>query len=372
MNEDGHIINLDNYISWVHEVERKAVESGVLFLQLGAANEPARRAVLQQCRSRFTVHEFIEAPAQEAGTYVIDQVEDLTRSPHDRSLGPLRERVSSGIPRGMKVILLSRAPRCAFPDVVGSSILADARYVHAPVVRAQDASQLPSSNEDGEDGAELLCRIVSELGTSLCATLDQLLFEHKLTGPDVLTALEARQLEALEGSSLIARSTDGSHWTWNLPHHLYPLKDAVDKALIQQVEPHSDLPYIVTNLWIIERAIRAAIRDKALNAWKKDWRERCLNGDLPGKVLSRAQESAYMAARSMKEVRDPLEWLTLGELLQLRQRKEIGDLGIESGYWRKFTDEILPIRNRLAHMRSPHAGDRADTVKWLGFMRRRL
>jgi len=55
----------------------------------------------------------------------------------------------------------------------------------------------------------------------------------------------------------------------------------------------------------------------------------------------------------------------LGELLDLKNRGEIGDLGMPNSLWRNFSSDIMPIRNRLAHMRTLHPGDSADVVKWL-------
>ena len=42
------------------------------------------------------------------------------------------------------------------------------------------------------------------------------------------------------------------------------------------------------------------------------------------------------------------------------------------GLWRNFAADIMPIRNRLAHMRTLHPGDAADVAKWLRALEVRL
>lgn len=104
-------------------------------------------------------------------------------------------------------------------------------------------------------------------------------------------------------------------------------------------------------------------RLRAVAAWGPNWRHECLSSVQPKEVLKRAAEAAYPGANSIKLIRDPLEWLTLGELLDLKDRAEIGDLGWSQALWRNFAADIMPIRNRLAHMRTLHPGDDADVAK---------
>jgi len=196
----------------------------------------------------------------------------------------------------------------------------------------------------------------------LAASLDRVVYESLLIGQSALGLLNARELEALDGSSLTA--PDGATRTWNFPKHLGPLKKALDEVLADALDPQQQLAEVSSGLWKIERIIRREVRRRAIAAWAENWRTQCLNGDLPEKVLERASESAYMGATSVKQLRDPLEWLSLGELLQLKDRSQIGDLGLSAAHWRQFSAQIMPIRNRLAHMRSLRPEDAADVVKW--------
>lgn len=71
----------------------------------------------------------------------------------------------------------------------------------------------------------------------------------------------------------------------------------------------------------------------------------------------RARESAYLATTSIVQIRDPLEWLSLGELFQLCDMQSIGNLGLDPAIWRNFSAQVVPIRNRTAHMRNLHQGN---------------
>ncbi|ODT12127.1 MAG: hypothetical protein ABS61_00495 [Microbacterium sp. SCN 70-18] len=352
-----------DYSDWILGVHRKAEQLRVVFLQLGSSNEPARRALGASQVNVTRVRDYLQPDGPPTtGTVVIDGMESLTMQSEATQMGALRERVFSDVEAGGRVILLSRAPRIAFPPVVGSSLLDDASLAHAPVVKCTGAHEWPTCVEDGASPADVLCRALTELGMDLSASLDRVVYESLLIGQSALGLLNARELEALDGSSLTA--PDGATRTWNFPKHLGPLKKALDEVLADALEPQQQLAEVSSGLWKIERIIRREVRRRAIAAWAENWRTQCLNGDLPEKVLERASESAYMGATSVKQLRDPLEWLSLGELLQLKDRSQIGDLGLSAAHWRQFSAQIMPIRNRLAHMRSLRPEDAADVVKW--------
>lgn len=352
-----------DYSDWILGVHRKAEQLRVVFLQLGSSNEPARRALGASQVNVTRVRDYLQPDGPlTTGTVVIDGMESLTMQSEATQMGALRERVFSDVEAGGRVILLSRAPRIAFPPVVGSSLLDDASLAHAPVVKSTGAHEWPTCVEDGASPADVLCRALTELGMDLAASLDRVVYESLLIGQSALGLLNARELEALDGSSLTAH--DGATRTWNFPKHLGPLKKALDEVLADALDPQQQLAEVSSGLWKIERIIRREVRRRAIAAWAENWRTQCLNGDLPEKVLERASESAYMGATSVKQLRDPLEWLSLGELLQLKDRSQIGDLGLSAAHWRQFSAQIMPIRNRLAHMRSLRPEDAADVVKW--------
>ncbi|MFF0989558.1 hypothetical protein [Kocuria nitroreducens] len=363
-----------HYANWVESIRDKAERFGVVFLQLGYNNEPARRALLCSGLATISVRDYMDnCDPRSPGPLVVDGIEVLaghSAKTQDFRMGNLREQVVREVTSGASVILLSRAPRVAFPSVVGSSLLDDASFAHAPAVHARGPEEMPTCSEDGLDAAEVLNRTLIELGFEVCASLDRALYENQLVGDDALTLLNARELEALDGAGLT--SPNASQRSWNFGTRLLPLKGALDHAFANMIEPQHQLLDISANLWKIERLIRRQVRSQAISAWGSNWRVQCLNEDLRAKTLQRATESAYLGANSVKQLRDPLEWLSLGELLSIKDRREIGDLGMSSTLWNQFRLQVMPIRNRLAHMRAIQAGDAADVVKWLRLIEKKL
>ncbi|MGM7669133.1 hypothetical protein [Microbacterium sp. A93] len=353
-----------NYADWVQGIHRKASQLRILFLQLGSSNEPARRALIASSANVQTVHDYLltGVTSDTDGPLVIDRLEALRHPVAASKMGALRERVFRDVDAGHSVVLVSRAPRIAFPPVVGSALIDDAGLAHAPTLKYPGAAYWPVCVEDGVSADEALYQALTEIGTDLCASLDRVVYENLLTEEDALGAFSARELEAFDGSSLTAH--DGATRAWNFPKYLLPLKKALDNVLADALDPQEQLADVSAGLWKIERIIRQAVRRRAITAWGETWRTQCLNGDLPSKVLERATESAYLGAVSLKQVRDPLEWLSLGELLQLKDRIEIGDLGLTPVHWKQFGAQVMPIRNRLAHMRSLRPEDAVEVTKW--------
>ncbi|WP_404380500.1 hypothetical protein LL946_10795 [Knoellia locipacati] len=353
-----------DYSEWVGLLRQKSHVRSLLFLQLGAAHEPARRALREAGFALVSAADVANLSVDSPESLiVIDGVEQLVNGRSDLTLGLLRERAFAWVEAGRRCILLSRAPRAAFPAVPGSSLLDDASFAHGPDVQAQDVSEWPTCVIDGADPDEVLRGALSELGAEVNAAMDRAIFDCLLTGGDAIGILSARDIEAIEAAGLI--TAHGTTSTWNFPTHLVPLKEALADVLAEQVLPQEQLGDVSRGLWQLERLVRRAVRRRAIEAWGTTWRQHCLTKDQSAKVLERATQSAYPAANSIKLIRDPLEWLSLGELLDLKQKSQIGDLGIPDYLWRNFAGDIMPIRNRLAHMRTLHPGDSANVVKWL-------
>ncbi|NEE03840.1 hypothetical protein [Phytoactinopolyspora halotolerans] len=364
-------MNEVDYSQWLESIFRKVRRFSVLFLQIGASSEPARRALRASNLTVISVAEYLVCESADAHRLiVIDELESMLRSSAEISMGALRERVLADVDSGCGVILLSRAPRVAFPPVPGSSLLDDASFGHAPLDGVTAPGQLPTCVIDGVAVDEVIRTALTELGPEVCASLDRVVYENLLVGKAALDQLDARELEALDGVGFT--SIRNQKRSWNFPKYLKPLKESLDAVLAGHVEPQAQLAEIGSGLWQIERMIRRAVRQRAVAAWGDKWRSQCLNGALPRVVLERATDSAYYGAVSLKQLRDPLEWLTLSELLSLKDRKEIGDLGLKPAMWRHFATQIMPIRNRLAHMRMLRPEDSAEVAKWLRVLELKL
>lgn len=357
MSEHGHE-------AWIEDLRLRVERFKLLFLQLGYANEPARRALMNSGFPRVSLDEYLGllGPPIEK-TLIIEGIEKFANGAPGVTMGQLRDAVHQDMDEGRRIILLSRAPQKAFPNVDGSSLLQDARFARGPALDIQGPNELPTCIDDEVGVEEVLRTALLELGSSVCADLDRVLYENQLVGQDALSGLESQVLEALDGAGLTHFSS--GQRTWNFGTHLIPLKAALADVLAGFLEPSGQFPEVNRSLWKIERILRREIRALAIAQWGKTWRQSLLNGDLASKVLARAQESAYPAAASLREIRDPLEWLSLGELLSLRDISAIGYLGIPMPIWRNFESQIMPIRNRMAHMRNLHPSDATDSTKWL-------
>lgn len=362
---------MSEYSNWVESIAQKARRLSLLFLQLGSAHEPARRALSNSRYKLLSVEEYLkEVSPSSADLLILDRVETLLEKGGAEKLGRLRERVFADLELGSRVVLLSRSPRGAFPATPGSSLLDDASFVQGPALDADRFSLVPACKIDGRDPVATLQASLMELGTEICASLDRAIFEAALVEDAALSVLSARELEALDGAGITRLVA--SRRTWTFPRHMAELKEALSFVLAGQWAVPSQLSDVSSELWRIERMLRSAIRRRAIAEWGSTWRTQCLNESLSADVLSRACESAYLSASSVKQIRDPLEWLSLGELLSLRDLKQVGNLGMSSQIWRQFSAQVMPIRNRLAHMRALNPGDAADVLKWRTFLEIKL
>ncbi len=348
---------------WLANLQTKLATRRLLFVQLGAAHEPARRALGLAGFTTVDVDQVTSETVDSAAVVVIDRLERLIAHRGDLSMGPLREQVFSWIEQGKACILLSRAPRAAYPAVPGSSLLDDASFAKGPDIPGGRVKSWPTCAVDGDEAETVLRKALHELGPEVRGALDRAIFECLLTGTEAIDLLGAREVEAIGAAGLVSSGAHGLGW--NFPIHLQELKGALGDVLSDDVLPQAQLGVVSRGLWQVERMLRRTIRLRAMAAWGTNWRHECVSTVQPKEVLKRATEAAYPGANSIKLVRDPLEWLTLGELLELKTRAEIGDLGMSQALWRNFAADIMPIRNRLAHMRTLHPGDAADVAKWL-------
>ncbi len=359
-----------DHSAWVANLQAKLATRRLLFVQLGAAHEPARRALGLAGFTTVDVDRVTTANVESAAVVVIDRLERLIAQRGDLSMGALREQVFSWIEQGKPCILLSRAPRAAYPAVPGSSLLDDASFAQGPDIVGGQVASWPTCAVDGGVPEAVLRKALHELGPEVCGALDRAIFECLLTGTAAIDLLGAREVEAIGAAGLVSSGVDGLGW--NFSTHLKELKEALGDVLSDDVHPQAQLGVVSQGLWQVERMLRRSIRLRAIAAWGPNWRNECVSTVQPKEVLKRATEAAYPAANSIKLIRDPLEWLTLGELLELKNRAEIGDLGMSQALWRNFAADIMPIRNRLAHMRTLHPGDAAEVAKWLRAMEVKL
>ncbi|MDU0327635.1 hypothetical protein RWH43_12785 [Microbacterium sp. KSW2-21] len=310
-------------------------------------------------------------------------ITDLDRcaTSHENILGEVRESALAALDDGRMVCLVSRAPRLAFRSVPGSSVLEDAALaISSPLDREElevaDGDPppagwpLPAVSFGGPLTAAMLTGALAEMGEGLVTALDHAIFEVDPRSADGLQFLSAREVEGLRGAGLVKLDSSGvPRLTTGRSTSL--LKEALSEHISHSVSPSDRLADVVSGLWLIERLLRAAVRTAAIDKFSDAWRSNCLGG-LNAEVLRRAQLDSSAAAKTVGDLRDPLEWLTLGELVDIIRGNKFDQLGVESAIWRKLQEQLIPVRNRLAHVRLLKAQDHEVVQMWSSTLKGRL
>ncbi|WP_284743917.1 hypothetical protein [Amycolatopsis sp. RTGN1] len=175
--------------------------------------------------------------------------------------------------------------------------------------------------------------------------------------------VEPAVAEALRGAGL-AQVVDGS-LEFTAVGPFWKFKNAVADTIAAVVGPQSELSDVSDGLWLIERTIRKALREAAIAASGGSWRRNLFNKAIADNVLGRARGDVYPTAATVSDLRDPTEWLSLGELLEVVRSPQFDGLSWDAVAWKHFTQDIVPIRNRLSHMRLLKKDDRATVRMWV-------
>ncbi|TLM83481.1 hypothetical protein [Pseudarthrobacter sp. NamE5] len=371
------------------QARNKVKRRGLLFIQLGIVFEVLREDFLANLGGRCVTAEELCAGAPtelpQEGILVITDFEVMTAPGRSSShpLGVLRKVISEVMEVGVDVCLVSRAPRVAFPKVPGSSIIEDASVFHLPLLAAEECESfegdqkppgylLPAVGIEKRDCAEVFHHSLRELGVGTLASLDHALYETETKSADMIKHLDVAQSEALRGAGLLRTNEDGDY-VFAVPNRINEFREALAHALADVVLPQDDWREVADGLFTIERMIRRSLRNAAIERHQGRWRKQVANhGDLAEKLVKRANGDAYLTALSVAELRDPIEWMSLGELLEVVRSNNYAGLGITDSTWQRFAFEVLPIRNRLSHMRLIKDRDKATITAWVAWIKRLL
>lgn len=362
-------------------IRRSLARHRLVFLQVGAAFDPIRDELVAGLGEHTTIESRASwLKSQGSGPLIVTGLENCAASA-SHILGEVRELVFAALDAGRQVCLVSRAPRIAFQSVPGSSILEDAALVTLPLLAKEelgpDADEYPplgwkwpAVTLGSPLSVDTYGPVLRELGQGLVAALDHALFEVNPKGLDGLQFLSPRELEGLRGSGIIEVDTSGVP-SLALPSSVKELREAVAAHVSATVEPAEILGTVAPGLWFVERKIRNEVRNTAIVKFGDSWRGSCLGG-LNAEVLRRAQLDASVAAKSVSDLRDPLEWLTLSELMELVRSEKFDNLGVEPAIWRKLQEQLVPIRNRIAHVRMLKVGDDETVTMWANLIKARF
>jgi hypothetical protein len=351
----------------------------LVFVQLGAAFSCMKTPIIEALGgTHMTAAEFVQSTSVDGldSPLLLDRTEDFISGETLRgtTLGQLRKRVDEALDQGGEVCLISSSPKIAFKPVPGSSVIEDTSVAVLSLLEEKEVNsvevmkngwQLPAIGLCGSEPIvvpEVLRDVVDELGLEMLASLDYALFEagDRKSFLDFITTAEA---EALRGAGLVAVS--GEEVSFSVPRVLNEFVDEVANALADVVHPQRDLALVSEDLWYIERTIRLNLRKEAIRQFEGRWRRNVLHGDQSSKVLERVRNDGNVTVGSISQLRDPIEWLTLGELLEVVQSSRFNGLRMDDVAWRRFASDVLPIRNRLSHMRILKKGDRETVQMWV-------
>lgn len=355
----------------------------LVFVQLGAVFEPVRESIctnLDGVCVTVDQREDWEELSASARTLVVTDMEKCAESAA-YALGEVRASIFSLMDSGKTICLFSRIPRMSFRLVPGSSVLEDAALVSLPLLDRSDLMvesddrpcqgwQWPSVTFGAPLTVESFRDALADLGQGLVAALDHALFEISPKGTEGLGFLAPRELEGLRGGGILAIDGAGRP-SIAVAGSAKLLREALATHISESVLPEPTLPEISSGLWYIERKIRNAVRAAAISKFGNDWHASSLGG-MRDEVLRRAQLDTNVTAKTVGDLRDPLEWLTLGELMDIVRSPKFDNLGIEPAVWRKLQEQLVPIRNRLAHVRMLKADDAEIVTMWESLVKARF
>ena len=358
----------------------------LVFIQCGAAFEVLREPLLAAIGGTvLDAADFAGATGSvvepAAGPVVLSGLEAFARDGKagGATLGGLRAKVNELRDDDAEICLVSRLPKISFAPVVGSSLLDDASWHCLPLLaphecmeelRNNPASTLPSIGLGHQlDIEPLLRESLDELGVNVLTELDFAIFEAS-NDVDFITEVEPAVADAMRGAGLAHVVDDVVRFTSPVP--FWQFKNAVADVIATIVGPQADLPAVSGGLWEIERTIRKLLRDAAIRDANTRWRKNIFNQSIAEKVLERARNDVNVTAASVSQLRDPIEWLSLGELLQVVQSSKFEGLSWDAVTWKRFAKDIMPIRNRISHMRLLKKSDRVTVRMWVNLVRNTL
>lgn len=355
--------------AWVEELLQQCARWNIVFVQLGDAYPAARQAIAPRMDSVITATEYVTEPELEGKLRLVTHLEDLIE-PGAPSLGRLRERVNADRDNGVQIILLSRRPRISFPTVPGSQVLRDAKLVPPPLYSTQESWSFGvEATQEGIPADIVVERALRELGEVACAGLDSVLFEDGRQTQDLNTLAEHLQ-DALLGAGMVTYSGDGLCWA--MSNAQSRVRSALGEVIAGMRRPQDDFARVASSCWVIERLVKQSLRARAKAVWGEGWRPELLGSSLSKEALTRATSGSCPSAETLDDLRDPLEWLSLGETLGLLRNAEIGSLGIATPMWVMMGSELLPIKDRVERSQLMRRSDVDTAKRWEDLLSQRL
>lgn len=358
------------WLAWAKSIAAKTDVSTLVFLQLGSAFMTTVEALKSAGFSVQSVDSFLDGEEVAGERIVLTNLESLATSPGSQRLGKLRVAVQDQIRSGRRFVLQSRAPRLVY-DSRGSLIVMDAVFATGPSdviwAKEEDSSLVFEAELDkSRPFRSVLKDVLGELGQSICARLDRVIYESGDPTPDT-SSFDGSEMEALRGAALIA--DDGQ---WRLPDPVGTLRRELTDVLDVRRDATVHLSNVVAEFDAVTAILRRTLRAAARARWGPDWASECLPQTVASLVVERASSELVPLASSIYDIRDVLLWLTVRELLELRRDCQLGGLGMNESAWKAAERDLGAVEDRLRFFAHLTRQDEASVKKWSTLFHERL
>lgn len=313
----------------------------------------------------------------------------------------LRPAVVTLLAQDTRLIVASGRPQSDFPAIDGSSLATDCtQYICPPLSVGAIEGDVPTETavQTLENSAGLR-GIVSDLlaaraGASMSPSRATLIIQAKIEqtmlqcGAEVVAFLEREvlvgrlrdfQVETLNpkiAAILLGSGLGVTNVRTDTLAILAGIDDALVHAAIESAESSLTKPprpweHIAGALFTFERACRRVLiehsRDRtelieALSAYSE-------------KIRNNFKAEYGAAAPSLENMPNPARWIDLSDLLEIMISASANArvAGFSHAQWSRAKNDILPLRNKIQHMRLPSAGDKELIDSYnlrLGFVER--
>lgn len=206
-----------------------------------------------------------------------------------------------------------------------------------------------------------------ELGPELLGELEELLERlNAATTPVGIEVLGDEVRNGLIGAGLAKRNTSDKLELSTLFRDVRVRSTLARASQDRRLIPQS-LSHLAEQAWMVERSIRERVGRLLLRKYGDKWVKRFsedLDSAVSERVMERVQRMGYNHS-AVKSLPNPLEWLTLGELVALINKNAWHkEMGIGHSDWEALSREVPRIRDRIAHCRLPLTNDLSQLSKW--------
>lgn len=355
---------------WASSVAEKAEVSGIVFLQLGSGYLATAEVLKKVGFTLVDANAFLDGDLMEGKRVVLTDLDALSSSSSAQRMGQLRALVHEEVKGGRRIVLSSRAPRLVYASR-GSLLPMDATFATGPAretwARGLDLPPVFEAElDEGRPFRVVLRETLTELGVSVCARLDRLVYESGDPEPGTHD-LDATEIEALRGAGLIDSRGD-----WEISDLASSLRRELTDVLDLARDISSPLGTVVDEFVALSSTLRRTVRAAARARWGPSWAAECLPAETATEVVERASSELVPMAESVDDIRDALVWLSAKELLQLRRSADLGGLGMSEAMWKAAERELSAVEDRLRYFGHVTRHDQDCVKKWTGWFTKKL